>query len=104
MLEQGQLALLRGDGDAYRLSLKEARNRVNAYQQLQEREARVFIRELDALAGIRLDPPMPTLENSVRAVQVFREFWAGEKLQREQAVLKLQMQQAAENAKAGATP
>lgn len=103
LLEQGQLALLRGDNQAYQLSLKEARDRIDSYKQLQDRESRVFISELESLAAIRLRPAMPTLENSVRAVQVFREFWAKEKVQREQAVLKLELQQAAEKAKTEAT-
>ncbi len=104
LLEQAQLALLRGDNNAYRLSLKEARNRINSFQLLQEKESRIFMTELDALASIRLRPQMPTLENSVRAVQVFREFWTNEKVQREQAVIKLQLQQAQENARQETQP
>ena len=104
LLEQGQLALLRGDNNAYRLSLREARDRIDQFKQLQERESRLFIDELEALSAIKLQPVMPTLEDSVRAVQVFREFWAKEKIQRERAVLKLELQQAADNTKAGVQP
>lgn len=104
LLEQGQLALLRGDDNAYRLSLREARERIGYFKQLQDRESELFIRELDELAAIKLQPVLPTLENSVRAVQVFREFWSREKVQREQAVLRLEMQQAAEKARTGGQP
>lgn len=104
LLEQGQLALLRGDNNAYRLSLREARDRIDQFKQLQDRESRLFISELESLAAIQLQPAMPTLENSVRAVQVFRDFWGKEKIQREQAILKLEVQQAAEKARTGAQP
>lgn len=102
LLEQGQLALLRGDTNAYRLSLSEARNRIDSFLLVQQDEAKLFITELDALAAIKLRPPMPTVDGSVRAVQVFREFWSKEKPAREQALLKLELQQAADKAKAGA--
>lgn len=104
LLEQGQLALLRGDNNAYHLSLTEARDRIDHFKQLQDRESKLFISELDELRAIKLQPLLPTLENSVRAVQVFREFWTREKVERERAVLKLEMQQAAENTKAGEQP
>lgn len=102
LLEQGQLALLRGDTNAYRLSLSEARNRIDSFLLVQQDEAKLFITELDALAAIKLRPPMPTVDDSVRAVQVFREFWSKEKPAREQALLKLELQQAADKANAGA--
>ncbi|MEZ5506010.1 MAG: uroporphyrinogen-III C-methyltransferase [Gammaproteobacteria bacterium] len=102
LLEQGQLALLRGDTNAYRLSLSEARNRIDSFLLVQQDEAKLFITELDALAAIKLRPPMPTVDGSVRAVQVFREFWSKEKPAREQALLKLELQQAADKANAGA--
>lgn len=102
LLEQGQLALLRGDTNAYRLSLSEARNRIDSFLLVQQDEAKLFITELDALAAIKLRPPMPTVDGSVRAVQVFREFWSKEKPAREQALLKLELQQAADKARAGA--
>ena len=101
LLEQGQLALLRGDNNAYRLSLNEARERINHFQQIQPQEIKLFNSELEALAAIKLQPPMPTLEESVRAVQVFREFWAKEKIERERARMKLEMQQADSSADAG---
>lgn len=104
LLEQGQLALLRGDDNAYRLSLREARDRIDYFKQLQDRESKLFVSELEELSAIKLQPVLPTLENSVRAVQVFREFWSKEKVQREQAILKLEMQQAAEKAGTGAQP
>lgn len=104
LLEQGQLALLRGDGNAYRLSLREARDRIDQFKQLQDRESKLFISELESLSSIKLQPAMPTLENSVRAVQVFRDFWAKEKIQREQAILKLETQQAMDKARTGAQP
>lgn len=104
LLEQAQLALLRADSKAYQLSLLEARKRISSLLHLQNDEAKLFIAELDVLAVIKLRPPTPTVDDSVRAVQVFREFWSREKPAREQAILKLELQQAAEKANAGAQP
>lgn len=95
LLEQSQLALLRGDTQAYRLSLTEARRRVDTYIHLQTQESKLFLSELDALAQIKLRPPVPGIQDSVRAVQVFREFWAREKIEREQLLQKIGRQSAA---------
>lgn len=89
LLEQAQLALLRGDSQAYRLSLIEASRRVDGYINLQTQESKVFLTELDALAAVKLRPPVPIIEDSVRAVRAFREFWAKEKIEREQLVRKI---------------
>ena len=98
MLQQAQLALLRGDSDAYRLSLKQASDSVQSYMPVQSDESKFFITELDALASIQLRPPVPTINESVRAVQVFRDYWTQEKLQRQRDLYKLEAQQ---QAKAG---
>lgn len=90
LLEQSQLALLRGDNQAYRLSLLEARSRVDGYINLQTEESKVFLTELDVLAAVKLRPPVPAIDDSVRAVQVFREFWAKEKIEREQLIRKIE--------------
>lgn len=92
LLEQSQLALLRSDTQAYRLSLMEARRRVDSYIHLQTQESKLFLSELDALVQIKLRPPLPGIQDSVRGVQVFREFWAREKIEREQLLQKIERQ------------
>lgn len=90
LLQQAQLALLRGDNEAYRVSLTGARERVEMYIQQQTGETRFFVAELSDLLKVKLRPPMPTIEESTRGVRVFRDFWNKEKLIREQQVQKLQ--------------
>ena len=92
LLEQSQLALLRSDSQAYRLSLTEARRRVDNYIHLQTQESTLFLAELDALMQVKLRPPLPSIQGSVGAVQAFREFWSREKIEREQLVLKMERQ------------
>lgn len=90
LLQQSQLALLRGDSQAYRVSLTGARERVEMYVQQQTGETKFFVAEISDLLAVQLRPPMPTLEESTRAVRVFREFWNKEKLIREQQAAKLE--------------
>lgn len=104
LLEQSQLALLRGDNQAYRLSLLEARSRVDGYINLQTEESKVFLTELDVLAAVKLRPPVPAIDDSVRAVQVFREFWAKEKIEREQLIRKIEKAPAVSSAAASPAP
>ncbi len=94
LLNQAQLALLKGDNRAYQLSLNEARNRVDLYVAQQNEEAKFFVAEIGALSAVQIRPQVPTIEASNRAVRVFREFWNKEKLIREQQVIKLQQENA----------
>jgi len=83
LLEQAQLALLRSDYGSYRLSLTQAKQRITQYLSTDNRAAKRVLEELNALASLELGNKIPSLEASVRAVQVFREFWLQEKVQRE---------------------
>lgn len=89
LLEQAQLALLRGDSQAYRLSLLEARSRVDGYIPLQTAETRIFLSELDALAAVKLRPPVPGALESQRAVAAFRDYWGREKIERQQLIRQI---------------
>jgi len=90
LLQQAQLALLRGDAEAYRVSLAGARDRVELYIHQRTGEAQFFVSEISELMAVKLRPPMPTIEESSRAVRVFREYWNKEKLIREQQAEKLE--------------
>ena len=99
LLQQAQLALLRGDNEAYRVSLTGARERVEMYIQQQTGETRFFVTEISELLQVKLRPPMPTIEESTRGVRMFREFWNKEKLIREQQVQKLEQASQQEQAR-----
>lgn len=94
LLQQAQLALLRGDNEAYRVSLTGARERVEMYIQQRTGETQFFVAELSELLSVKLRPALPTIEESTRAVRVFRDYWNKEKLIREQQALKLEQQSA----------
>lgn len=92
LLNQAQLALLKGDNEAYQLSLREAQDRVDRYVLQQNDEAKFFVAELGSLASVRIRPEVPTIDATNRAVRVFREFWNKEKLIRQNQVMKLQQE------------
>ncbi|RLT90417.1 MULTISPECIES: uroporphyrinogen-III C-methyltransferase [unclassified Ketobacter] len=98
LLQQAQLALLRGDNEAYRVSLTGARERVEMYIQQRTGETQFFVAELSELLSVKLRPALPTIEESTRAVRVFRDYWNKEKLIREQQALKLEQQSAGQEA------
>ncbi len=98
LLQQAQLALLRGDNEAYRVSLTGARERVEMYIQQRTGETQFFVAELSELLSVKLRPALPTIEESTRAVRVFRDYWNKEKLIREQQALKLERQSAGQEA------
>ncbi|MEE2733079.1 MAG: uroporphyrinogen-III C-methyltransferase [Pseudomonadota bacterium] len=98
LLQQAQLALLRGDSEAYRVSLTGARERVEMYIHQQTGETRFFVTEISDLLKVKLRPPMPTIEESIRGVRVFRDYWNKEKLIREQQVQKLEQRSRQESA------
>ncbi len=93
LLQQAQLALLSGDNEAYHLSLIGAKQRAQLFIHQQSGESKLFITEVDDLLKVELAPKVPSIERSLRAVQVFREFWTKEKLLREQQVISLQKDQ-----------
>ena len=93
LLQQAQLALLRGDNEAYRVSLMGARDRVEMYIHQQTGETQFFVSEISDLLSVQLQPPLPTITDSLRAVRVFREYWRKEKLVREQQLESIQQTQ-----------
>lgn len=83
LLEQAQLALLRGDSSTYAVSLKEVSNRIGQFMRTDTKAAGMVLADLKALEQTNIKPSIPSIEKSVRAVQVFRDFWQNEKLERQ---------------------
>ena len=83
LLEQAQLALLRGDQSVYRASLNEVGSRVREYLRTNTREAEAFLKSVAELKSATVEPEVPSIEGSVRAVQVFRDYWQKEKVERQ---------------------
>ncbi|MCG8670114.1 MAG: uroporphyrinogen-III C-methyltransferase, partial [Pseudomonadales bacterium] len=83
LLEQAQLGLLRGDQAVYTASLNEAAKRVKAYLRTNTGEAEAFLTKLSDLSAAIVQSDVPSIEGSVRAVKVFRDFWQQEKIERQ---------------------
>ncbi|MDX1694608.1 MAG: uroporphyrinogen-III C-methyltransferase [Ketobacteraceae bacterium] len=83
LLEQAQLALLRGDQVIYETSLGEVESRIREYLRTNTKEAESFLKSIAQLKAAVVNPPVPSIESSVRAVQVFRDYWQKEKVERQ---------------------
>lgn len=82
LLEQAQLALLRGDQKVYEASLEAAGKRISSYLRTNEKGVANFLDSLKKLEQATVKPVVPSITESVRAVQVFRDFWQKEKVER----------------------
>ncbi len=68
-LAQAQLALMRGDPAIYRQSLRTARERFSRYYvRLAQAEYRGLLKELDSLTALDVQPALPDLGASLRAL------------------------------------
>ena len=83
LLEQAQLSLLRTDYVGFKVSLKQARKRIVQYLRTDTPEAKFVLAELQSLADIPMVTVVPSIENSVTALQVFRDYWQQEKIERQ---------------------
>lgn len=83
LLEQAQLAMLRGDQAVYTASLKEAASRITSYLRTNTEASKSFVASLEQLSAVTVQPAVPSIEGSVRAVRVFRDFWQTEKVERQ---------------------
>ncbi|MCG8312879.1 MAG: uroporphyrinogen-III C-methyltransferase [Pseudomonadales bacterium] len=83
LFEQAQLALLRADQQVFKASLLEVEDRVRQYLRTNTTPAQAFLKSVGALANKNIEPSIPSIEQSVRAVQVFRDYWQAEKVERQ---------------------
>lgn len=83
LLEQAQLSLLRTDYSGFKISLDQAKKRIEQYLRTDTQEARFVLAELSELAATPMVTTVPSIEASVRALQVFRDYWQQEKTERQ---------------------
>ena len=83
LLEQAQLSLLRTDYVGFKVSLKQARKRIAQYLRTDTPEAKFVLAELQSLADTPMVTVVPSIEKSVTALQVFRDYWQQEKIERQ---------------------
>ncbi len=83
LLEQAQLSLLRTDYVGFNVSLKQASKRIEQYLRTDTPEAKFVLAELKGLTDIPMVTVVPSIESSVTALQVFRDYWQQEKVARQ---------------------
>ena len=90
LMEQAQLAILRGDQVVFDASLGEVQSRVREYLRTNTPEAEAFLATVAQLRAATVKPAVPSIEASVRAVQVFRDYWQREKVERQLGAAAIQ--------------
>lgn len=75
LLDQSQLAVLRGEATTYTLSLKEASDRVTRYLQADSKEGERVLRELSELSQQKVKQRVPEISETLLATDAFRQAW-----------------------------
>lgn len=90
LLDQAQLAVLRGEPSTYTLSLQETIDRVQRYLRVDTQDGERVLRELQALAQQPVKQTVPTIRGSLLALDAFRQAWEKGRGAREAAAARLQ--------------
>lgn len=90
LLDQAQLAVLRGEPSTYALSLQEATDRVQRYLRVDTPEGERVMRELKELSQQSVKQKVPEISASLLALDAFRQAWDKGRSAREAAAARLQ--------------
>lgn len=88
LVEQAQLAAIRGHSGVYHRLLAQAEEWVRGHFNLDTPVAQSTLASFKQLAGIELNPEIPDISQSMRALKVFSETWDKEKEIRQASVGK----------------
>jgi len=83
-IEEAQLALLRREAESYRLSLEQSEKWIKQYYDNSDPLTTSVLTIIEELKGYRLDPKMPEIDTTLKAVKVFSENWQQEKVEKQQ--------------------
>lgn len=75
LLDQAQLAVLRGEPTTYTLSLQETIDRVQRYLRVDTQEGERVLRELKELSQQSVKQKVPNISESLLALDAFRQTW-----------------------------
>lgn len=89
LLDQAQLAVLRGESTTYGLALQETVDRVQRYMRIDTEEGKRVLRELNELRQQRVKQQVPTIASSLVALDAFRQAWEKGRGAREAAAMNL---------------
>lgn len=102
LLDQAQLAVLRGEPSTYTLSLQETTDRVQRYLRVDTQDGERLLRELKDLSQHPVKQTVPTISESLLALDAFRQAWEKGRSARDAAAERLQ--QAAQKDAGASTP
>lgn len=88
LVEQAQLAAIKGNATIYRRLLSQAEDWVRAHFNLETAAAQATLVTFQQLANVELSPQVPDVTESMRALKVFTELWNKEKEIRQASVGK----------------
>lgn len=86
LIEQAQLAAMKHDALIYKRVLKQAEVWVRSHFNLDSALAQVTLATFKDLSSVELNPAIPDVSGSMRALKVFSEAWAKEKEIRQSSV------------------
>jgi uroporphyrin-3 C-methyltransferase len=89
LLDQAQLAVLRGETRVYAVSLADARDRIQRYMRSDTPTGEAVLTEVTALQETAVKQAVPDIAASLAALNVFRQAWEKGRGAREAATLKL---------------
>lgn len=89
LLDQAQLAVLRGEPEVYALSLTEAVDRIQRYMRSDTPTGEVVLTEAKALRAVAVRQSVPDISASLSALNAFRQVWEKGRPTREAAAQKL---------------
>lgn len=88
LIEQAQLAAMKHDAVVYKRVLAQAESWVRQHFNLDTADAELTLTTFKELSAIELNPSVPGVEESMRALKVFSEAWSKEKEIRQASVGK----------------
>ena len=88
LVEQAQLAAIKGNGSIYQRLLSQAEDWVRGHFNLDAPAAQATLATFQQLSTVELNPEVPDVTESMRALKVFSEAWSKEKEIRQASVGK----------------
>ncbi len=75
LISQAQLAVMRGDGDNYRVALQQAYDWIDQYYDVKAPATQGMLDALGRLVSINIQPKLPDVSRSLTSIRRLREHW-----------------------------
>lgn len=80
LIAQGQLAVMRGEGRNFKVTLMQAESWIKKYYDPNSSVTLQILETLKALQDINIEPELPNIDASMQAIRSIRESWLQEKV------------------------